>query len=312
METRANHVWVGAVSLVLLAALAVFIVWLAGWGASDRKQYDIFFPQAVEGLTEGSQVSFAGVPVGKVDDMNLWEKDPQFVQVRISVDNEVPILRGTTATVLGSFTGVSTIQLDGARRGQPPITRPGRDGVPEIQPKAGGLGAILSSAPQLLENLSNLTERLTEVLNPRNQRSIEGILANTDRMTGELADAAPKIEAVLGELELTLAQATETLDQFETTLGSTDRLLNRDGASTMQELRRTLTAARGAAEALEVAMNDVRPAARQMSESTLPAAEAALRDLRKTTAALREVTESLETGGAGSLIGGQKLPDYKP
>ena len=312
METRANHVWVGAVSLVLLAALAVFIVWLAGWGASDRKQYDIFFPQAVEGLTEGSQVSFSGVPVGKVDDMNLWEKDPQFVQVRISVDNEVPILRGTTATVLGSFTGVSTIQLDGARRGQPPITRPGRDGVPEIQPKAGGLGAILSSAPQLLENLSNLTERLTEVLNPRNQRSIEGILANTDRMTGELADAAPKIEAVLGELELTLAQATETLDQFETTLGTTDRLLNRDGASTMQELRRTLTAARGAAEALEVAMNDVRPAARQMSESTLPAAEAALRDLRKTTAALREVTESLETGGAGSLIGGQKLPDYKP
>ena len=312
METRANHVWVGAVSLVLLAALAVFIVWIAGWGASDRKQYDIFFPQAVEGLTEGSQVSFAGVPVGKVDDMNLWEKDPQFVQVRISVDNEVPILRGTTATVLGSFTGVSTIQLDGARRGQPPITRPGRDGVPEIQPKAGGLGAILSSAPQLLENLSNLTERLTEVLNPRNQRSIEGILANTDRMTGELADAAPKIEAVLGELELTLAQATETLDQFETTLGTTDRLLNRDGASTMQELRRTLTAARGAAEALEVAMNDVRPAARQMSESTLPAAEAALRDLRKTTAALREVTESLETGGAGSLLGGQKLPDYKP
>jgi phospholipid/cholesterol/gamma-HCH transport system substrate-binding protein len=247
-----------------------------------------------------------------VDEMKLWEKDPQFVQVRISVDNEVPILQGTTATVLGSFTGVSTIQLDGARRGMPPITRPGRDGVPEIQPKAGGLGAILSSAPQLLENLSNLTERLTEVLNPRNQRSIEGILANTDRLTGGLADASPKVEAVLGELELTLAQATETLDQMESTLGTTDRLLNRDGAATMQELRRTLTAARGAAEALEATMNDVRPAARQVSESTLPAAEAALRDLRRTTASLREVAESLENGGAGGLLGGQKLPDYEP
>jgi phospholipid/cholesterol/gamma-HCH transport system substrate-binding protein len=312
METRANHVWVGAVTLVLLAALAVFIVWIAGWGSSDRKQFDIFFPQAVEGLTEGSQVSFAGVPVGKVDEMNLWEKDPQFVQVRISVEDEVPILQGTTATVLGSFTGVSTIQLDGARRGMPPITAPGRDGVPEIQPKAGGLGAILSSAPQLLENLSNLTERLTEVLNPRNQRSIEGILANTERLSGGLADASPKVEAVLSELELTLAQATETLDQVETTLGTTDRLLNRDGAATMQELRRTLTAARGAAESLDAAMNDVRPAARQMSESTLPAAEAALRDLRRTTAALREVAESLENGGAGGLLGGSKLPDYEP
>lgn len=312
METRANHVWVGAVTLVLLAALTAFIVWIAGWGLSDRKEYDIFFPQAVEGLAEGSQVTFSGVPVGKVEEMSLWERDPQFVQVRISVQDDVPILQGTTATVLGSFTGVSTIQLDGARRGQPPITRPGRDGVPEIQPKAGGLGAILSNAPQLLENLSVLTERLTEVLSPENQRSIQGILANTNRMSAAIADASPRVDAVLSELELTLAQSTATLAQFEQVLGTTDQMLNRDGAATMQELRRTLTAARGAAESLEATMNDVRPAARQMSESTLPAAEAALRDLRRTTAALREVAEALETGGAGSLVGGQKLPDYEP
>ena len=312
METRANYVWVGAITLLLLAALAAFIVWIVGLGTADRKQYDIFFPQAVEGLAEGSQVTFSGVPVGKVDEMNLWERDPQFVQVRISVEEEVPILRGTTATVLGSFTGVSTIQLDGARAGQPPITRPGRDGVPEIQPKAGGLGAILSSAPQLLENLSNLTERLTEVLSPRNQRSIEGILANTDRMTGELADASPRVEGVLTELEATLAQATETLDAFEQTLGTTDQLLNEEGASIAQELRQTLASTRRASASIEAAMSDVRPAAREFSESTLPAAEAALRDLRRTTTSLREVTESIQQSGAGGLIGGQELPDYEP
>ena len=312
METRANYVWVGAITLLLLAALAAFIVWIVGLGTADRKQYDIFFPQAVEGLAEGSQVTFSGVPVGKVDEMNLWERDPQFVQVRISVEEEVPILRGTTATVLGSFTGVSTIQLDGARAGQPPITRPGRDGVPEIQPKAGGLGAILSSAPQLLENLSNLTERLTEVLSPRNQRSIEGILANTDRMTGELADASPRVEGVLTELEATLAQATETLDAFEQKLGTTDQLLNEEGASIAQELRQTLASTRRASASIEAAMSDVRPAAREFSESTLPAAEAALRDLRRTTTSLREVTESIQQSGAGGLIGGKELPDYEP
>ncbi|WP_305098144.1 MlaD family protein [Croceibacterium aestuarii] len=312
METRANHVWVGIVTLVLLAALSVFIVWIAGWGTSDRKQYDIFFPQSVEGLAEGSQVTFAGVPVGKVEDMNLWEKDPQFVQVRISVKEDVPILEGTTATVLGSFTGVSTIQLDGARAGQPPITQIGRDGVPEIQPKAGGLGAILAGAPQLLDNLSTLTERLSDLLDKDNQNSIKGILANTNRMTDQLAETGPRVNEVLDQLDATLAQATETLAQFETTLGTTDKLLNRDGASTMQELRRTLVSARQAADALNATMQDVRPAARQVSESTLPAAEAALRDLRKTTAALRQMAESIEAGGAGGLIGGQKLPNYKP
>ena len=34
-------------------------------------------------------------------------------------------------------------------------------GVPVIPTKTGGLGAILNSAPQLLERLSTLTERLT-------------------------------------------------------------------------------------------------------------------------------------------------------
>ncbi|MGZ9927691.1 MlaD family protein, partial [Escherichia coli] len=81
-----------------------------------------FFQQSVEGLANGSQVSFAGVPAGQVKQIALWEKDPQFVRVRIAVNEEVPILVGTTATIQGSFTGVSTILLDGARSGAPPIT----------------------------------------------------------------------------------------------------------------------------------------------------------------------------------------------
>jgi phospholipid/cholesterol/gamma-HCH transport system substrate-binding protein len=51
---------------------------------------------------------------------------------------------------------------------------------------------------------------------------------------------------------------------------------------------------------------------RQISDSTLPAAEAAIRDLRATSHALRRVTEKLDERGAGAVIGGEKLPDYKP
>ena len=63
---------------------------------------------------------------------------------------------------------------------------------------------------------------------------------------------------------------------------------------------------------MQATLGDARPAARQLSESTLPAAEAAIRDLRATTRALRNVTEKVDDGGAGALIGGGKLPDYKP
>ena len=59
-------------------------------------------------------------------------------------------------------------------------------------------------------------------------------------------------------------------------------------------------------------MNDARPAAREMTQTTLPAANAAIQDLRRTSESLRVLTEKLESQGAGSLIGGGKLPDYKP
>ena len=286
METRANYVWVGAVSLVLLALLAAFIIWLAQLGTANRKEYDIFFPQSVGGLANGSEVTFQGVHAGQVSDIELWTKDPSFVRVRVSLDEEIPILQGTTATISASFTGVSA--------------------------ERGGLGEILASAPLLLERLATLTDRLTRLLSDENQASIAGILRNTDRMSAELANIAPDVRATLRELQGTLAQSTETLDAFETTLRSTDSLLNQEGQSLAQELRTTLRSAQQAAQTLQATLEDTRPAARELAATTLPTANATLQDLRRTSEALRAVTERLESEGASSLIGQPKLPDYEP
>jgi phospholipid/cholesterol/gamma-HCH transport system substrate-binding protein len=312
METRANYVWVGAVSLVLLALLAAFIVWLAQLGTASRKDYDIFFPQSVGGLADGSAVTFQGVPAGQVSDIELWKKDPSFVRVRVALDEDIPILQGTTATISASFTGVSTISLGGAVRGAPPITEPGPEGVPVIPAERGGLGEILASAPLLLERLATLTDRLSRLLSDENQASISGILKNTDRISAELASMAPDARATLQELNKTLAQSTETLDAFEATLRSTDSLLNQEGASLAREMRTTLRSAQRAADTLQATLEDTRPAARELATTTLPTANATLQDLRRTSEALRAVTERIESDGAGALVGGQKLPDYKP
>lgn len=315
METRANHVWVGAITLLLLVAAAIFFVWLARLGNSDLQEYDIFFEQSVGGVAEGSTVSYSGVPVGQVTDISIWDKDPEFVKVRIRVEEGTPILVGTVASVSASFTGVSTISLNGGRSSQPPISCDTTDcpeGVPVIPPAPGAIGEILASAPLLLERLATLTDRLTRVLDDDNQESIAGILRNTDRISAELANTSPQVQATLAELEATLAQSTRTLASFEDTLNSTDDLLEGEGPQLASDLRATLASARSAAASLESAMADVEPLTQQLAQDTLPTATATLRDLRRTSENLRNLTERLETEGAASLLGGPSLPDYEP
>jgi phospholipid/cholesterol/gamma-HCH transport system substrate-binding protein len=311
METRANHIWVGAVTLLLLIGAALLTIWIARLNQHAQNEYDIFFKQSVDGLAKGSEVSFSGVPSGQVKDIELWEKDPEFVRVRIAIDKRVPILMGTTASIQGSFTGVSTIQLAGAVKGAPPIDQPGPEGAPVIPTKRSGLGEILSNAPLLLERLATLTERLTMVLSDKNQKSIENIRAHTDKMTANLADASPQVQRTLSELQSTLRQATYTLSAFEKVAGSADNLLNDQGNGLAKQLRDTLKSAQGAADALNATANAAQPGLRRFDEKTLPSAEAAIHDLQATTRSLRELTDRINDRGVSSVVGSPKLPDYK-
>lgn len=312
METRANNVWVGAVTLVLVAALAAFVLWIARLNEGAKNEYDIFFKQSVDGLAKGSEVAYAGVPAGQISQIELWPQDPSFVRVRVKIDKKVPITVGTTATIQGSFTGVSDIQLEGAVKGAPLLTEPGPEGVPVIPTKRGGLGEILSNAPLLMERLATLTENLNQMLSEENRRSITGILHNTDKMTRDISSATPEVRRTLTELQGTLAQATQTLAAFQGVAAKADNLLGSEGNSLAEQLRNTLAAAQKSMDQLNATMAHAQPALDQVSAHTLPAAEAAIRDLRATSKALRNVTEKIDEQGASALLKGNKLPDYKP
>ena len=53
METRSNHVLVGTVTLLLLAAIMIAAFWFSRLSQGDNKEYDIFFKQSVSGLAKG-------------------------------------------------------------------------------------------------------------------------------------------------------------------------------------------------------------------------------------------------------------------
>lgn len=319
METRSNQILVGTVTLLLLLAIVVAAFWFSRIGEGDNQEYDIFFKQSVSGIAKGSGVTYAGVPSGQVKSIQLWDRDPDFVRVRISVNGDTPVLQGVTATIKGvGFTGVSELQLDGAVKGAPPLTCPEDhpesacpEGVPVIPTKPGALGELLNNAPQLLERLTTLTERLTEVLDDDNQRSIKGILANTDRLSKALADRGPEMAQTVVETREAVRKAGEAAEKIGALAETTNGLLNDQGKPLMADLRATISSAKKSVETLDATLQDARPGVQAFSQRTMPEVGLLIRDLRRMSHALQNVAEKIDQQGAGSVIGAPALPDYK-
>ena len=319
METRSNHVLVGSVVLALLLAVLIAAFWFSRLSDGDNEEYDIFFKQSVNGLAKGSGVSYSGVPSGQVKAIELWRRDPNFVRVRIVVKKDTPILQGTTATISGvGFTGVSEIVLDGAVKGAPPIICPEEnrqvtcpEGVPVIPTKPGALGELLNNAPQLLERLTTLTERVTELLNDKNQASIAGILRHLDSLSGDLAARGPEIASTLAETRLTLQKAGQAADEIGKLVATTNATLNEEGRPLVQDLRSTIQAATRSLDTLNATVAEAQPGVRTFSRDTMPEVNLLVRDLREMSRSLRAISEKLDHQGAGSLLGDPPLPDYK-
>lgn len=309
MENRSNNILVGGVVLALLVVTVVFLVWLAGFGGASEKRYDILFKSSVDGLAKGSAVTFSGVPVGKVEDIAIMPDQPELIRVRIQVKNDTPILQGTTATIAGvGFTGVSQINLDGATQGAQPIDQPGPWGYPLIPPRAGGLGALLNNAPQLLEKLTTLTDRVSQLLNPENQHSLANILHHVDQLSGSLADRGPEIAATLAEARTAIAQAGTAAQK----IGNLADTTNQNVGPLLANMNDAVGSAKRSMANLDAAITDARPGMKALSTQTIPAANALIRDLSETAASLQAITSRFDRGGAGGLIGGNRLPDYKP
>ena len=313
METRSNYVMVGAVTLAMLVGLLLFVVWIAGLSNKATRCYDIYFAQGVSGLNKGSGVTFSGVPVGQIQEVSLLPSRPEFVWIRIEVDDETPVLQGTTAQIKGvGFTGVSEIQLGGAVKGARPITQVGPQGCPVIPASSGGLGALLNSAPELIDRIQRLTERLTELLSDENQNAISDILENVDRSTKVLAERAPDLADAIGDARIAAKQAGVAAEKWGQVADTTNVVLEENAKPAVENLNKAIASVQRAAENLDAVMADARPGVQNFSKSTLPEANRLIRDLRELSQALKGVSERVEQGGIGGALGPEKLPDYKP
>lgn len=233
METRANFVLIGAVTLAGIVGAFAFFLWYAKIQI-DRTYdyYDIVFPQ-VSGLSQASDVRFNGIGVGQVLAISIDPLDSTQVRVSIEVTENTPINSATIATLQSQgVTGVSYVALAGNDPDAPPLAAPAAGEVPIIPSEASVLETIIETAPELLREATGLLRQLSGFASAENQASVAGILSNVEQASGGLEQAMNDFSTISGAVREGASQIsafTERLEPIsrsaETTLATTNTAL---------------------------------------------------------------------------------------
>jgi phospholipid/cholesterol/gamma-HCH transport system substrate-binding protein len=72
METKANHVLIGAFTILITILAVFFALWAANYSSNKQwDKYEVVFSEAVTGLGTGGIVQYNGINVGEVTKLRL-------------------------------------------------------------------------------------------------------------------------------------------------------------------------------------------------------------------------------------------------
>src|SRR6185295_16938747 len=114
METKANYILIGAATVIGVAFMLMFAMWMANSEFSrGYNEFDVVFSDPVRGLAEGGEVRFNGIKVGEVTALNIDPDNNNRVIARVRISSNIPIKRDSIAQLepIG-ITGVTLIQLN--------------------------------------------------------------------------------------------------------------------------------------------------------------------------------------------------------
>jgi phospholipid/cholesterol/gamma-HCH transport system substrate-binding protein len=242
METKANYVAVGGFVLASVLGLVVALLWLAGAQYSaEFAYYRTYFSGAVTGLGDGTVVRYNGINVGHVSKLTFDPDDPKRVIVDLQIDPNLKIHSDSVASIASEgFTGGSYVEIDGGSANKPVLERKMFGEYPVIQSKQSTLQALEDAAPQILDKINKIADRLNRVLSDRNIASITDTLTNIkvttdvfrvrsadmDKLLHNLATGSDTLNTDLTDLHGVLGNANGTLGKVNHLVVDADDAVN--------------------------------------------------------------------------------------
>ncbi|PZO04653.1 MAG: MCE family protein [Alphaproteobacteria bacterium] len=286
MERDAHYAAVGIATVALLAALAVFAIWLARLQFNnDYDVYDIVFYGPVRGLSEGGEVHFNGIRVGEVTDLNLDPNKGDQVIARIRVDGTTPVRVSSRAQLEPQgITGLNYIQITAGDANSAILKTQYPDNViPVIQSQPSPIAELLSGSGTVLAQTVDALNRINRVLSDDNVRSFSTSLKNVESLTAELEARKGMFE----QLEQALTKANSAIGEYEALGAEARRLVETDGRSAIANINSAAEEARGAIATINRTAEGVEGPLTDFTATGLP-------QLQQSIQGLEDATRSLE------------------
>lgn len=227
METKANHILIGA--FILLATLTgfAFVFWIQNYGTGTSvNRYYVLFKGPVTGLAPASTVLFNGLKVGKIEDFQIDPKDPRNTKVLITIRRDIPVRRNSYARIVSQ--GLSAYSSVMITPGTPDeqllvMLEDGEFPVINAAP-GGGSSSVFEAAPQVLDNANTVLRRIDELV-ANNEKLVRDTLKNIEGFTRELDRNKGKIASLMANADKTVITANQAAKKANDTMARLDKIL---------------------------------------------------------------------------------------
>jgi phospholipid/cholesterol/gamma-HCH transport system substrate-binding protein len=307
METRANHVLIGAFTLAVCLFAVLFALWAAKYTTEKSfQEYDVVFQEAVTGLSVGSQVLYSGISVGAVRNLSLVRDDPRKVVARIRLSADTPVKTDTRAKLtLTGLTGTAVIQLTG-----------GSPGSPALEPPEGERVATIPSEPSALQNIAatanEIVDRVNVLLSEENIARVTRTLEQLDQVTGAVASEREEIAGLIRSARAASEKLEATLASADRTIIGIDQGVVQKLPEIVAKLDRTLAQLETTSQTANGILSENREAIADFSNEGLGQVGPTMRQLRSLIRELDDLADKVETNPAGFILGREQPEEFEP
>ena len=243
METKANHILIGAFLILATLSGFAFVFWLQNYGTgSTVNRYYILFKGPVTGLAPASTVLFNGLKVGKIEDFEIDPVDPRQTRVLITVRKDIPVRRNSYARIVSQgLSAYSSVMITPGTPDEALLTARKDGTLPVIAAAPGGGGSLFEAAPEVLNNANTVLRRIDELV-ANNEQLVRDTLKNIEGFTKELERNKGRIASLMKNADQTMATANQTAQKANETLAHLDKILSENEqkiSRTMDSIART-------------------------------------------------------------------------